>query len=105
MTNYVLYVTDIACNINLQIIIDSSFTLREFKEEICKRLDNDMFPCLLRLIHKGKLLEDNLDIHLEESEIESKDKVNIMFVLNPEREILLEIKRKMNIELNWDRNL
>ena len=28
-----------------------------------------------------------------------------MFVLNPEKEILLEIKRKMNIQLNWDRNL
>ena len=105
MNNYVLYVTDIACNINLQIIINSSFTLREFKEEICKRLDNDMFPCLFRLIHKGKLLEDNLDIHLEESEIESEETLNIMFVLNPEREILLEIKRKMNIQLNWDRNL
>ena len=28
-----------------------------------------------------------------------------MFVLNPEKEILLEIKRKMDIQLNWDRNL
>ena len=28
-----------------------------------------------------------------------------MFLLNPEKEILLEIKRKMNIQLNWSRNL
>ncbi len=105
MTNYVLYIKDITSKTNLQIIIDSSFTLRDLKDEICKKLSNDMYPCLFRLVHKGQSLEDNLDIHLEESEIKSEDKLNIMFVLNPEREILLEMKRKMNIQLNWDRNL
>ena len=64
-----------------------------------------MYPCLFRLVHEGQSLEDNLDIHLEESEIESEETLHIMFVLNPEKEILLEIKRKMNIQLNWDRNL
>ena len=53
-----------------------------------------MYPCLFRLVHKGQSLEDNLDIHLEESTIESEETLNIMFVLNPEKEILLEIKRK-----------
>ncbi len=105
MNNYILYVKDITSKINLQIIIDSSFTLRDFKEEICKKLGNDMYPCLFRLVHKGQSLEDNLDIHLEESTIESEETLNIMFVLNPEKEILLEIKRKKNIQLNWDRNL
>ena len=105
MNNYVLYIKDITCKINLQIIINSSFTLRDLKDEICKKLDNDMYPCLFRLVHKGQSLEDNLDIHLEESVIESEETLHIMFVLNPEKEILLEIKRKMNIELNWDRNL
>ena len=105
MTNYILYIKDITCKINLQIIIDSTFTLRDLKDEICKKLDNDMYPCLFRLVHKGQSLEYNLDIHLEESEIESEDTLNIMFVLNPEKEILLEIKRKMNIQLNWNRNL
>ena len=105
MTNYVLYIKDITSKINLQIIIDSSFTLRDLKDEICKKLDNDMYPCLFRLVHKGQSLEDNLDIHLQESVIESEETLNIMFVLNPEKEILLEIKRKMNIQLNWDRNL
>jgi hypothetical protein len=60
---------------------------------------------LFRFVHKGQSLEDNLDIHLEESAIENEETLNIMFVLNPEKEILLEIKRKMNIQLNWDRNL
>ena len=105
MNNYILYIKDITCKINLQIIIDSSFTLRDLKDEICKKLDNDIYPCLFRLVHKGQSLEDNLDIHLEESTIESEETLNIMFVLNPEKEILLEIKRKMNIQLNWDRNL
>ena len=105
MNKYILYIKDITCNINLQIIIDSSFTLRDLKDEICKKLGNDMYPCLFRLVHKGQSLEDNLDIHLEESVIESEETLNIMFVLNPEKEILLEIKRKMNIQLNWDRNL
>ena len=105
MNNYILYIKDITSKINLQVIIDSSFTLRDLKDEICKKLDNDMYPCLFRLVHKGQSLEDNLDIHLEESTIESEETLNIMFVLNPEKEILLEIKRKMNIQLNWDRNL
>ena len=105
MNNYVLYIKDITSKINLQIIIDSSFTLRDLKDEICKKLGNDTYPCLFRLVHKGQSLEDNLDIHLEESVIESEETLHIMFVLNPEKEILLEIKRKMNIQLNWDRNL
>ena len=105
MNNYILYVKDITSKINLQIIIEKSFTLRDLKYEICKKLDNDMYSCLFRLVHKRQSLEDNLDIHLEESAIESEDTLHIMFVLNPEKEILLEIKRKMNIQLNWDRNL
>ena len=105
MNNYILYVKDITSKINLQIIIDSSFTLRDLKDEICKKLCNDMYPCLFRLIHKGQSLDDNLDIHLIDSEIQSEETLNIMFVLNPEKEILLEIKRKKNIQLNWDRNL
>ena len=47
MNNYVVYIRDITCKINLQIIIDSSFTLRDLKDEICKKLDNDMYPCYL----------------------------------------------------------
>ena len=105
MNNYILYIKDITSKINLQIIIDSSFTLRDLKDEICKKLCNDMYPCLFRLIHKGQSLDDNLDIHLIDSEIQSEETLNIMFVLNPEKEILLEIKRKTNIQLNWDRNL
>jgi hypothetical protein len=105
MNNYILYIKDITCKINLQIIIDSSFTLRDLKEEICKKLGNDMYPCLFKLVHKGQSLDNNLDIHLEESAIESEETLHIMFVLNLEKEILLEIKRKMNIQLNWDRNL
>ena len=105
MNNYILYIKDITCKINLQIIIVSSFTLRDLKDEICKKLDNDMYPCLFKLVHKGQSLDNNLDIHLEESAIESKETLHIMFVLNPEKEILLEIKKKLNIQLNWDRNL
>ena len=105
MNNYILYIKDITCKINLQIIIDPSFTLRDLKEEICKKLDNDMYPCLFKLVHKGQPLDNNLDIHLEENAIESEETLHIMFVLNLEKEILLEIKRKMNIQLNWDRNL
>ncbi len=105
MNNYILYVKDITSKINLQIIIDSSFTLRDLKDEICIKLGNELYPCLFRLVHKGQSLENNLDIHLEESVIESEETLHIMFVLNPEKEILLEIKRKMNIQLNWDRNL
>ncbi len=52
MNNYILYIKDITSKINLQIIIDSSFTLRDLKDEICKKLGNDMYPCLFKLVHK-----------------------------------------------------
>ena len=105
MNNYILYIKDITCKINLQIIIDSSFTLKDLKNEICKKMGNDMYLCLFRLLRKGQSLDDNLDIHLEESTIESEETLHIMFVLNPEKEILMELKSKINIQLNWDRNL
>ena len=61
-------------------------------------MDNDIYPCLFRLVHKGQSLEDNLDIHLEESTIESEETLHIIFVLNPE-EFFWIIKRKMNIPI------
>ena len=33
MNNYILYIKDITSKINLQIIIDSSFTLRDLKDD------------------------------------------------------------------------
>ena len=94
MNNYIIYIKDITCEINLQIIINSSFTLRDLKDEISKKLDNDMYPCLFLLVHKGQSLDDNLDIHLEESVIESEETLNIIFVLNPEKEIFIRNKKK-----------
>ncbi len=77
MNKYILYIKDITCKINLQIIIVSSFTLRDLKDEICKKLGNDMYSCLFRLVHKGQSLEDNLDIHLQVSVKKSEGTLDI----------------------------
>ena len=47
MNNYILYIKDITSKINLQVIIDSSFTLRDLKDKICKKLGNDNVPLFI----------------------------------------------------------
>ena len=59
---------------------------------------------MLRLIHNPiKELED--EQFLNQIDIQNGSVIGCLNKLNREFEILLEIKRKMNIELNWNRNV
>ena len=59
---------------------------------------------MFRLLHnKVELSNDELFIH--QTPIRDGDKLFYLNKLNPEMEILLEIKRKMNIELNWSKDV
>ena len=58
---------------------------------------------MLRLLHNNKELND--EQFLNKIDIQNGSIIGCLNKLNREVEILLEIKRKMNIQLNWDRNL
>ena len=66
-----------------------------------KKLINDEEPYMLRLLHKNKKLEDQS--FLNQIDIKNGSVIGCLIKLNKEVEILLEIKRKMNIKLNWNR--
>ena len=68
-----------------------------------KKLINEDEPYMLRLIHNSKELDD--EQFLNRIDIQNGSIIGCLNKLNREVEILLEIKRKMNIQLNWDRNL
>ena len=68
-----------------------------------KKLINKEEPYMLRLIHNSKELDD--EQFLNRIDIQNGSVIGCLNKLNREVEILLEIKRKMNIQLNWDRNL
>ena len=68
-----------------------------------KKLINEDEPYMLRLIHNSKELDD--EQFLNQIDIKNGSIIGSLNKLNREVEILLEIKRKMNIQLNWDRNL
>ncbi len=68
-----------------------------------KKLINEDEPYMLRLIHNSKELDD--EQFLNQIDIKNGSIIGCLNKLNREVEILLEIKRKMNLQLNWDRNL
>ena len=68
-----------------------------------KKMINEDEPYMLRLLHKNQELED--EQFLNETQLQNCDTIYFMMKLNREVEILLEIKKKMNIQLNWRRDL
>ena len=68
-----------------------------------KKMINEDEPYMLRLLHKNQELED--EQFLNETQLQNGDTIYFMMKLNREVEILLEIKRKMNIQLNWRRDI
>jgi hypothetical protein len=67
-----------------------------------KKLINEE-PYMLRLLHKNKELEDRS--FLNQMDIKNGSVIGCLIKLNKEVEILLEIKRKMNLEVNWSKDI
>ncbi len=63
-----------------------------------------MEPYLFRLLH-NKIELSNDEQFVNQTSIRDGDKLFYLNKLNPEMEILLEIKRKMNLQLNWSRDI
>ena len=70
--------------------------------DLKKLISNDE-PYMLRLLCGNTELND--EQFLNQTNIQNNGTIYYLIKLNREVEILLEIKRKMNINLNWSRNL
>ena len=68
-----------------------------------KKLISDDEPYMLRLLCDNEELND--EQFLNQTNIKNGGTIYYLIKLNREVEILLEIKRKMNINVNWRRNL
>ncbi len=68
-----------------------------------KKLINNEEAYMLRLLHKNKELED--EQFLNQIDIKNGSVIFCLIKLNKEVEILLEIKRNMNLEVDWSKDV
>ena len=96
-----LYLSNITCSTKFTISCTDEIIVGDFKKLVAKELNS--FPCLFTLVYKGKRLDENEELPL--NNVENENTVNFMMRLKPEVELLLEIKRKMNFQTyrGWDR--
>ena len=100
MNEITLYIYDINRSNLITITCDNRITIKDLKEIIAERIGDDCEYYYFYLIYKGRELDDN---NAYCNIIEDGSSLQYLFHLNIQREILLEIKRKMGLNLNWDR--
>ena len=96
-----LFLSDITCSTKFTISCTNEITIGDFKKLVAKKLNS--FPCLFTLVYKGKRLDENEELPL--NNMENENTVNFMMRLKPEVELLLEIKRKIGFTayIGWDK--
>ena len=97
-----LQVSNITGN-SFTIKCDDQLCIGDLKQIISNRL-GDLEPYLFRLLHNKVELSNN-EQFINQIPIQDGDKLFYLNKLNLEVEILLEIKRKMNIQLNWNKDI
>jgi Leucine-rich repeat (LRR) protein len=80
--------------------VNNSQTIKELKDEIAKKLGNCKHY-YFSLIFNNNELDDNALC----STLKNNSKLFYIMHLNLQREILFEIKKKMQLNVNWDRNI
>jgi len=108
MVKLTLHVCNITGN-TFTIHCDNKNTIYDLKQTISDHIEDYSLsaayePYLFRLICNGIELDNN-ELFINLSPIQNDMKLWYLMKLNPEIEILLEIKRKMGINLNWSRDL
>ena len=100
-----LYISNITNDIRFTIKCYEQASIRNLKEIVSAQLKT--YPCLFHLIYNGRRLDEdeNMDRTLQHANVKNESKLYFMMKLNPEKEILLEIKRQCSLENNWDREL
>jgi hypothetical protein len=81
---------------------DNTISIKDLKEIIAKRIDENCKHYYFSLISNNVELDDNAFCN---TILKDNSKLFYMMRLNPEREILLEIKQKMGFNSNWNRNI
>ena len=96
-----LYCGNITNNIRFNIQCDEQASILDLKEIVSAQLKT--YPCLFHLVYDGRRLEGTGT--LQHANVKNESKLYFMMKLNPEKEILLEIKRQCALENNWEREL
>jgi len=81
---------------------DNTITIKDLKEIIAKRIGDNCKHYYFSLIYNNVELDDNAYCNII---LKDNSKLFYMMRLNIEREILLEIKQKMGLNLNWNRTI
>jgi Leucine-rich repeat (LRR) protein len=81
---------------------DNTITIKDLKELIAKRIDENCKHYYFSLISNNAELDDNIVCNIV---LKDNSKLFYMMRLNIEREILLEIKQKLGLNSNWNRNI
>jgi len=81
---------------------DNTITIKDLKELIAERIGDNCKHYYFSLISNNVELDDNAYCN---TLLKDNSKLFYMMRLNLEREILLEIKKKMGLNLNWNRNI
>ena len=81
---------------------DNTITIKDLKEIIAERISDNCKHYYFSLISNNLELDDNVYCN---TILKDNSKLFYMMRLNLEREILLEIKQKMGVNLNWNRNI
>jgi len=81
---------------------DNTITIKDLKELIAERIGDNCKHYYFSLIFNNVELDDNAYCN---TILKDNSKLFYMMRLNLEREILLEIKKKMGLNLNWNRNI
>ena len=82
---------------------DNNITVGDLKRLIYNK-NKDLHPCLFRLIYKSGELNDD-ELFLNDVGLSNEDKLYFVMKLSPEKEILLYIKQKFNLQLNWSNEI
>ena len=81
---------------------DNTITIKDLKEIIAERIGDNCKHYYFSLISNNVELDDNAFCNIV---LKDNSKLFYMMRLNLEREILLEIKQKLGLNSNWNRNI
>ena len=93
-----LYCCNITNDISFTTKCDEQASIRDLKEIVSAQLKT--YPCLFHLVYNGRRLDG--EETLQHANVKNESKLYFMMKLNPEKEILLEIKRQGSLENNWE---
>ena len=81
---------------------DNTISIKDLKELIAQRIGENCKHYYFSLISNNLELDDNIVCN---TILKDNSKLFYMMRLNLEREILLEIKQKLGLNSNWNRNI